>query len=165
MRWITFKNSPHSVTYDIVTFLAFQIFIITFTGYNQSVKSICIQSFSGLYFPAFGPNTEIYGVSLPNQSKCGKTRTRKTLNTDTFYAINMATEGFLLAPIPLQVKRIFIISNFEKLDVIIATLYLLTRKYFHFQIGIQSELTENFFSKPQNIQVEIIPPIDSIWPF
>ena len=28
--------------------------------------------FSGLYFPAFGLNTERYGVSLRIQSKCGK---------------------------------------------------------------------------------------------
>ena len=33
--------------------------------------------FSGPYFPAFGLNTERY-------SECGKIRTRKTLNTDTF---------------------------------------------------------------------------------
>ena len=34
--------------------------------------------FSGSYFPAFGPNTEIYSVPLRIQSKCGKIRTRKT---------------------------------------------------------------------------------------
>ena len=33
--------------------------------------------FSGLYFPAFGLNTERYGVSLRIQSECGKTRTIK----------------------------------------------------------------------------------------
>ena len=74
----------------------------------------------------------------------------------------MATDDFILAPIPLQVKRIFIISKIEKIDVSIATLYLLTWKYFHFQIGIRSELTAQIFSKAQKIQVEIIPPIDSI---
>ena len=46
--------------------------------------------FSGPYFPAFGLNTERYGVFLLIQSKCGKIRTRKTLNTDTFHAM----EGF-----------------------------------------------------------------------
>ena len=34
--------------------------------------------FSGRYFPAFGLNTEIYGVNLCIQPKYGKIRTRKT---------------------------------------------------------------------------------------
>ena len=34
-------------------------------------------AFSGPYFPAFGLNTDRYGVSLRIQSECGKTRTRK----------------------------------------------------------------------------------------
>ena len=33
--------------------------------------------FSGLYFPAFGLNTERFSVTLRIQSKCGKIRTRK----------------------------------------------------------------------------------------
>ena len=41
------------------------------------VKSCRIWSFSGPYFPTFGQNI---------QSKCGKIRTRKTLNTDTVNA-------------------------------------------------------------------------------
>ena len=44
--------------------------------------------FSGPYFSAFGLNTERYGVSLRIQSECGKVQTRKTPNTDTFYAVN-----------------------------------------------------------------------------
>ena len=60
------------------------------------VKSVRIRSFSGPYFPAFGLNTERYGVSLRIQSECGKIRTRKTPrkirtsktpNTDTFHAV------------------------------------------------------------------------------
>ena len=43
---------------------------------------IIIRSFSGPYFPAFGMNTERYGVS-----ECRKMRIRKTANTDTFYAV------------------------------------------------------------------------------
>ena len=43
--------------------------------------------FSGLHFPAFELNTEIYGVSLRIQSECGKMLTRITQNTDTFYAV------------------------------------------------------------------------------
>ena len=44
-------------------------------------KSVRILSFSGLYFPALGLNTEKYRVS-------GKIQTRKTLNTDTFLAVH-----------------------------------------------------------------------------
>ena len=51
------------------------------------VKSVRIRSFSGPYFPAFGLNTEICGVSLHIQSECGKMRTRKTPNTVTFHAV------------------------------------------------------------------------------
>ena len=50
-------------------------------------KKVHTQSFSGPYFPAFGLNTDIYSVNLRIQSKCGKIRTRKTRNTDTFYAV------------------------------------------------------------------------------
>ena len=52
------------------------------------VKSVFIQSYSGPYFPAFGLNTERYGVSLRIQSECGKIRTRITPNTDTFHAVH-----------------------------------------------------------------------------
>ena len=51
------------------------------------VKSVRIPSFSGLYLPALGLNTERYGVSLRIKSECGKIRTRKTPNTDNFYAV------------------------------------------------------------------------------
>ena len=51
------------------------------------VKSVAIRRFSGLYFPAFGLNIERYGECLRIQSECGKIRTRKTSNTDTFHAV------------------------------------------------------------------------------
>ena len=51
------------------------------------VKSVHIRSYSGPYFPAFGLNTERYGVSLCIQSECGKMRTRITPNTYTFYGV------------------------------------------------------------------------------
>ena len=51
------------------------------------VKSVLIRSFSGPYFLAFGLNTERYSVSLHIQSECGKIRTRKIPNTDTFHAV------------------------------------------------------------------------------
>ena len=40
---------------------------------KRYVKRPRIQSYSGLYFPALGLNLERYKVSLPIQSKCGKT--------------------------------------------------------------------------------------------
>ena len=61
-----------------------------------SIKKLCevhcmecvrIRSSSDLYFPAFGLTTELYEGNLRIQSKCGKIRTRKTPNTDTFYAV------------------------------------------------------------------------------
>ena len=51
------------------------------------VQGVSIRSFYGLYFPAFGLNTEAYSVSLHIQSERGKIRTRKTPNTDTFHAV------------------------------------------------------------------------------
>ena len=49
-------------------------------------ESVCIRSFSGAYFPAFGLNTERYSVSLRIQSECWKVRTRKIPNTESFHA-------------------------------------------------------------------------------
>ena len=51
------------------------------------VKSVRIRSYSGLHFPAFGLNTERYGISLRIQSECGKMRTRITPNMDTFHTV------------------------------------------------------------------------------
>ena len=51
------------------------------------LKSVRIQSYSGLYFLAFRLDTERYSVSLRIQSKCGKMWTKITPNMDTFYAV------------------------------------------------------------------------------
>ena len=51
------------------------------------VKSVCIQGFSGLYFPASRLNTERYSVYLHIQCECMKIQTRKTPNTDSFHAV------------------------------------------------------------------------------
>ena len=59
---------------------------------HHCFKSVPIRSSSGLYFPAFGLNTERYSVSLRIQFECGEIRTRITPNTDTFYAV-FETEG------------------------------------------------------------------------
>ena len=79
----------------------FEIFFNTTKNFQclQCVKNVRIRIFSGPYFPAFGLNTERYEVSLSIQyevslsiqSKCGKIRTRKTPNTDTFYAVLTST--------------------------------------------------------------------------
>ena len=42
---------------------------------QHCMKSVRIWSYSGPYFPAFGLNTERYGVSFRIQSKCEKIRT------------------------------------------------------------------------------------------
>ena len=51
------------------------------------VKHVRIRSYSGPHFPAFGLNTDRYGVSLRVQSECGKMRTRITPNTDIFHSV------------------------------------------------------------------------------
>ena len=56
-------------------------------GDLDCVKNVRIRSYSGLHFPAFELNTDIYGVSLHIQSECGKIPTRITQNTGTFYAV------------------------------------------------------------------------------
>ena len=56
------------------------------------MKSAQILSFYGIYFPAFGLNTEIYKGSLRIQSEYRKTRTRKTFpNSNTFDAVKSYT--------------------------------------------------------------------------
>ena len=51
---------------------------------KHCVKSVCIRSYSGPHFPAFGLNTGRYSVYLRIQSKCRKMWTRITPNMDTF---------------------------------------------------------------------------------
>ena len=77
------------------------------------VESIRIRRFSGQYFPAFGLNTEYlsvfspYGVYLRIQSKCGKIRTRKTPNIDTFHAVNAISlwQGLIRKPGQRRIKN------------------------------------------------------------
>ena len=49
--------------------------------FTHCVKSVRIWS---PHFPAFGLNTETYFVNLRIQSECGKMRTRKTSDTETY---------------------------------------------------------------------------------
>ena len=51
------------------------------------VKSVSIRCYSAPHLPAFGLNTDRYGVSLCIHSECGKMWTRITPNADSFYAV------------------------------------------------------------------------------
>ena len=53
------------------------------------MKSVCIRSFSGLYFPTFVQNTENYSVNLHIQFECREIQSIKTPNTDTFYVVTV----------------------------------------------------------------------------
>ena len=84
------------------------------------MKSVPVWSFSGLYFPAFGLNTERCGISLCIQTKCSKIWTRKTPNTDAFQAATSSLNFSLTNELSLQVVKLipdimlhalFIISN------------------------------------------------------
>ena len=54
---------------------------------NTAWKVSKYGDFSGPYFPAFGLNTERYGVSLRIQSEYGKIWTRKTPYFDNFHTV------------------------------------------------------------------------------
>ena len=56
-------------------FIEYPIFLVF--PLVHCIKSVQVQSFSGLYFPVFGLNTEIYGENLRIQYKYRKIRTRK----------------------------------------------------------------------------------------
>ena len=76
-----------------------------FLNIIHCVKSACIWSYSGPYFPVFGLNTERKGVSLRIQSKCGKLRTRITPNTDSFYTVITSTYLPFLSRFPSNLQK------------------------------------------------------------
>ena len=104
---LTFVFKRKTIIYLSIISLEFQlqlsygIIIIKYSSTHQfcacyfkikrqhSVKGVRIRSYSGPYFPVFGVNTERYSVSLLIQSECGKTQTRITPITHTFYAVLM----------------------------------------------------------------------------
>ena len=51
------------------------------------MKSAKMRSFSGPYFPLFGPNTEIFSLNLSIRYECEKIGTRKIPNLDIFNAV------------------------------------------------------------------------------
>ena len=67
-----------------------------FFCWKHCMKSVHVRSFFRPYFPVFGLNTEIYGVSLRIQSECGKIRTRKTPTTNTFHAVKSFSDFYLI---------------------------------------------------------------------
>ena len=91
--WILFTQCHIKEYVDQLNFYLFTVSCRLITKSNRNfrilhcVKGVRIQSYSGLYFPAFGLNMERSEVSLRIQSECGKMWTRITQNTDTFYAV------------------------------------------------------------------------------
>ena len=74
---------------------------IVYLNNLHCLKSVRIRSYSGLYFPAFGLNTDRYRVSFRILSDWGKIQTRIKPNTDTFHAVlakltNMSWSPFLV---------------------------------------------------------------------
>ena len=61
------------VTLEMHHETSFSVIVATFTAWKLSTCRV----FSGLYFPVFGLNTEIYGVSLCIQFEYRKIQTRK----------------------------------------------------------------------------------------
>ena len=86
------------------------------------VKPVRIQIYSGPYFPAFGLNTEGYGVSLHILSECGKIRTRITPNTDTFHAVFRAQlQVLIISQNPIFRKLLCGLSEITKPIKFVAT--------------------------------------------
>ena len=73
----------------------------TFTTLKLSLFRV----FSGLYFPAFGSNKDIYSVNLRIQFECRKILTRKTPNTDTFYEASISEISPFFGKSTDRVKR------------------------------------------------------------
>ena len=92
---------------------------LAYTGLRQSISALCvksvhIRSFSGPYFPTFGLNTERYSVSLSIQIECGKIRTRKTPNTDTFHALAMIADNIAMGAKSASSYTIIFMVMFEE---------------------------------------------------
>ena len=106
--------------------------------YYYCVKRVHIWSFSGPYFPTFGVNTERYGVSLRIQSECGKIRTRKTSNTDTFHTVHPFLHFcYQNVQIKVKLKRTLKKNLVEKRHCILSSINAVTSNY--------SFMPENYF--------------------
>ena len=69
---VVLQNTTRKWLLTAVMFVVAKYLFLTEKKTNHSVKSVRIQSYSGPYFPAFGLNTERYGVSLCIPSEHGK---------------------------------------------------------------------------------------------
>ena len=79
----------------------YDMLIFLYYGENKyCVKSVCIWSFSGPYFPT----SPYFSVSRRIQSEFGKIQTRKTRNTDTFYAVKFRNH-FRILPWVKEVRK------------------------------------------------------------
>ena len=88
-----FVQSPENILTSFIIHCQKDFYFIT--TIIIALREKCpFRSFSGQYFSVFVLNTERYRASLRIQSKCGKRRTRKTLNTDTFHVVPQL-EGYL----------------------------------------------------------------------
>ena len=84
---------------------------------KHCVKRVQIRSFFWSVFPAFRLNTEIYGVGLRIQSKCGKTQTRKNSLFGHFSRSEKEYSSVLLAPSfsPINCKSLMVIKVIERI--------------------------------------------------
>ena len=86
MQAIFTRNAQRRVQCDNY-FIKFLRFVTFSLNLKHCLKSIRYRSFCGPYFHVVRLKSERYGVPLRAQSECGKIRTRKTPNTDTFHAV------------------------------------------------------------------------------
>ena len=96
---------------------------------KHCVKNVRIRSFSGPYFPAFGLNSRI-------QSECGKIRTRKTPNTDTFYAMKRFKK--------IQLHSDWRTSNDSALQIRLVTF----PKFIHLKVHVSSKNVTRCIQNP-----------------
>ena len=88
------KKSKQKKTSETATTLCNTGLDIVNDVQRHCVKSVRIRSYFGPYFPAFGLNTEKYGVSLHIQFECGKICTRITPTTDAFHVVRSPSSIF-----------------------------------------------------------------------
>ena len=83
---VSLYSAVYTLQYCLYLTIQIKIYSIYFyfLQYSHCLRRVRIRSYSGLYFPSFGLNTEKYIVSLRIQAEYGKIRTTITLNTDTF---------------------------------------------------------------------------------
>ena len=85
-----FLNELTLLTVVVCNVLKFPIASVIFSDFLRKtlnfMKSVCIRSFSIPCFPTFRLKTD-NSLNLRIKYTCRKTRTRKTLNADTFYIV------------------------------------------------------------------------------